>query len=130
MNQALTQEARNEAAAERELARIYRTQDRRNARRKPATHPLMTAAEVCQMFGFRRSTLTRRVETGKLPPPCNKPVVAPADPAMREAWQRDHRRWNRKLMMGLSWGILPPIIHSFTCPAHWVQFLRDHKEFL
>lgn len=129
MNQALTQEARNEAAAERELARIYRTQDRRNARRKPAIHPLMNAAEVCALFGFRRSTLTRRVETGKLPPPCNKPVAAPADPIQRAAWQRDHRRWNRKLMEAISWAILPPVIHSFSSPADWIDFLRDHKEF-
>lgn len=122
-------EAQEAAAAERELARIYRSVDRRNARRKPTLHPLMSAQEVCQLFGFRKETLRRRVEAGRLPPPCNKAISAPVDPTQRATWQRDHRRWNRRLMEAISWGVLPEVTHTFSSPADWIEFLRDFKEF-
>jgi len=106
-----------------------RAADRKAKTRKPVIHPLMTAAEVCRLFGFTMDTLRRRIETGKLPPPCNKATTAPANPILREVWQREHRRWNRKLMEAISWGILPPVIHSFQGPQDWVDFLIDYKDF-
>jgi len=126
MNQ--TTEARHAAAGERELARIYRAADRKaRDARKPTIHPLMTAVEVCALFGFQRTTLSRRIETGRLPPPCNKAISAPDNSILREMWQRDHRRWNRKLMEALSWGVLPAVIHTFQGPQDWVDFLTDYK---
>ncbi len=123
------EDARYAAACERELKAIYRAADRRIARRKPQLHPLMTAKEVCDLFGFKKETLRRRIETGRLPPPCNKAISAPADAVAREMWQRDHRRWNRRLMEAISWGVLPAAIHSFTGPQDWVDFLTEWKEF-
>lgn len=111
-----TAEARHKAAGERELRAIFRRADRKAKTQRPSVHPMMTAAEVCKFFGFRKETLRRRIEIGKLPPPCNKAISAPADPVLREVWQREHRRWNRKLMEALSWGIMPPVIHTFQGP--------------
>ena len=124
-----TEEARDRAAGERELRAILRRADRKAKARRPAIHPLMKAAEVCVLFGFKKETLRRRIETGRLPPPCNKAISAPTNPILKEMWQRDHRRWNRKLMEAISWGILPPVIHTFEGPQDWVDFLTDHKEF-
>ena len=122
-------EAKHAAAAEREVRRILRAADKRIAVRRPPIYPLMTAAEVCRLFGFTMETLRRRIETGKLPPPCNKAISAPANPILREVWQREHRRWNRKLLEAISWGIMPPVIHTFQEPQDWVDFLIDHKDF-
>ena len=122
-------EARHAAAAIREVKRILRAGDREARAQKPAIHPMMTAAEVCKLFGFTMETLRRRIETGRLPPPCNKAISAPANPILKEMWQRDHRRWNRRLMEAISWGVLPPVIHTFQEPQDWVDFLIDHKDF-
>jgi len=121
-------EARHAAVGERELRAIFRAADRKANARKPVIHPLMNADEVCRLFGFKNETLRRRILTGRLPPPCNKALSAPSDPVAREMWQRDHRRWNRKLMEAISWGILPPAIHDFQCPQDWVDFLATYKE--
>ncbi len=121
------EEEKHAAAADRELRAIFRAADRKAKTQKPVVHPLMNAEEVCRLFGFRHDTLRRRVLTGRLPPPCNKALSAPSDPLAREMWQRDHRRWNRKLMEAISWGLLPPVIHGFKCPQDWVDFLADFK---
>jgi hypothetical protein len=121
-----TAEARNKAAGERELRAIFRAADRKAKTRKPAIHPMMNAREVCALFGFKRQTLSRRIKSGRLPPPANKATSAPANPILKEMWQRDHRRWDRKLMEALSWGILPEETKSFTCPQDWREWLRDH----
>ncbi len=121
------EEVKHAAAADRELIAIFRAADRKAMAKKPVVQPLMNAEEVCRLFGFKHETLRRRVLTGRLPPPCNKAISAPSDPVAREMWQRDHRRWNRKLMEAISWGLLPPVIHGFQCPQDWVDFLAEFK---
>jgi len=126
MNQAA--EARHAAAAERELRVILRAADKKISARKPAIHAMMTAPEVCRLFNCGRETVRRWVASGKLPPPIGKALSAPADPIQRAKWQRDRRRWDRRLMEALAMGILPAETKTFTHPEHWRQWFMDHHE--